>query len=153
MFSKKNPKQTKIAVKEHPPSIVSADLEIIGDLKSDGDIQIDGKVDGDVISKNLTISSTAVIRGSIEAVEVVVAGEVFGQIKAQKVRLLKTSRITADIFQESLAIEAGAYFEGHCRHLNEDKYSFAAAGAQVTLPPKRTVAKVDATVLKAGAVK
>ena len=87
MFSKKNPKQTKIAVKEYPPSIVSADLEIIGDLKSDGDIQIDGKVDGDVISKNLTIGSTAIVRGSIEAVEVVVAGEVFGQIKAQKVRL------------------------------------------------------------------
>ncbi len=33
---------------EGVPSIISSDLEIVGDLKSDGEIQIDGTVKGDI---------------------------------------------------------------------------------------------------------
>ena len=42
--AKKAPAKPKI------PSIISADLHILGNLKTDGDIQIDGIVDGDVES-------------------------------------------------------------------------------------------------------
>ena len=39
-------------------------------------------------------------------------GTVSGQVRAKTVRLDASAKVTADITHESLAIEAGAYFEG-----------------------------------------
>ena len=44
-------------VKSSPPSIISADLRIFGDLNSDGEIQIDGTVDGDTLTWKADITS------------------------------------------------------------------------------------------------
>jgi cytoskeletal protein CcmA (bactofilin family) len=90
------------------PSLLSADLVINGNLTSEGDMQVDGKVEGDILSKQLTISSQAVVRGSVEADTVVVAGEVTGQIKARHVTLTKTAKVIADVLQERLTIEPSA---------------------------------------------
>ncbi len=44
-------------------------------------------------------------------------GTVSGRVQAKTVRLAKSAKVTADITQESLAIEAGAYFEGQVQPL------------------------------------
>ena len=49
------------------PSIISADLKIVGDLNSGGDLQIDGAVEGDITSRSLTIGESAVVRGVMVA--------------------------------------------------------------------------------------
>lgn len=103
------------------PSLLSADLTITGNLQSAGDMQIDGTVEGDIRSTKLTISNTAVVRGSVEAEQVVIAGHVTGQIKARHVTLNKTARVVADVIQERLTIEPGAFFEGNCRHFPGDE--------------------------------
>lgn len=94
------------------PSIISPDLKITGNLKSNGDIQIDGTVEGDIDSRLLTIGQTAQIQGSITAETVRISGKVEGQVKAKNVTLDKTARMTGDITHESLTMEAGAQFEG-----------------------------------------
>lgn len=116
-------KQKKTVKAESPgvqkpaaPSIISADLSINGNLNSDGDIQVDGTVEGDIVSKKLTVSSSATVRGAVEADMVVIAGSITGQIKARHVSLSKTARVIADVVQERLSIEPGAFFEGNCRH-------------------------------------
>lgn len=98
------------------PSIISSDLTINGNLTSDGDVQVDGTVEGDISSNKLTVSSSATVRGAIECETVVIAGHVTGQIKARHVTLAKTARVIADVIQERLSIEPGAFFEGNCRH-------------------------------------
>jgi cytoskeletal protein CcmA (bactofilin family) len=103
------------------PSLLSADLTITGNLQSAGDMQIDGTVEGDIRSTKLTISNTGVVRGSVEAEQVVIAGHVTGQIKARHVTLNKTARVVADVIQERLTIEPGAFFEGNCRHFPGDE--------------------------------
>lgn len=148
MFGEKDTKKTKSAAKICVPSIISSDLEIDGNLKSTGDIQIDGRVNGDVTSNTLTISAQAVVRGTLQATDVVIAGEVIGSIQAKNVKLMKSAHITADICHESLAIEAGAHFEGHCRQINEGKYALDATPKQVSLPPKRLVKKADAKTVE-----
>ena len=110
------PETAAAATKPAAPSIISSDLSINGNLNSDGNIQVDGTVEGDIVSNKLTISSTAVVRGAIEAETVVIAGAVTGQIKARHVTLIKTARVIADVIQERLSIEPGAFFEGNCRH-------------------------------------
>ena len=107
MFSQKKPTsktETAAAPKPAAPSIISSDLSINGNLNSGGDIQVDGTVEGDIVSKKLTVSSSATVRGAI------------GQIKARHVPLIKTARVIADVVQERLSIEPGAFFEGNCRH-------------------------------------
>ncbi len=132
MFSSKQKTPSKPEVGSAPkapaaPSIISSDLTISGNLNSDGDVQVDGTIEGDIISNKLTVSSSATVRGAIECDTVVIAGHVTGQIKARHVTLAKTARVIADVIQERLSIEPGAFFEGNCRH-------FPSEGEKKALP-------------------
>jgi cytoskeletal protein CcmA (bactofilin family) len=98
------------------PSIISADLIVTGTLVSNGDIQIDGVVEGDVRSVGLVIGEKAEIHGEILAEDITVRGRVIGRIRARKVQLAATSHVEGDILHEAFAVEAGAFFEGNCRH-------------------------------------
>jgi cytoskeletal protein CcmA (bactofilin family) len=101
------------------PSIISADLQIVGDMSSGGDLQVDGAVQGDIRSQALTIGESAQVRGSVYAETVRVCGSVIGQIEAKRVELTRTARVTGDILHEVLSIESGAYLEGNCRRIDE----------------------------------
>jgi cytoskeletal protein CcmA (bactofilin family) len=98
------------------PSIVSADLTVTGALNTTGDMQIDGIVEGDVRSVGLVIGERAEIHGEIWAEDVTVRGKVTGRIHARKILLAATSHVEGDILHEAFAVEAGAFFEGNCRH-------------------------------------
>jgi cytoskeletal protein CcmA (bactofilin family) len=116
------------------PSIVSANLRVTGDLESEGDIQIDGMVEGDVRSTTVTVGEHAVVSGSIEADTVHVAGTVKGQINGKMVELARSAKVTGDIVHESLSIEAGAFVQGLCRHVDNLKRTSGADGKEPTGP-------------------
>ncbi|MFP3942308.1 MAG: polymer-forming cytoskeletal protein [Alphaproteobacteria bacterium] len=98
------------------PSIVSADMTIVGAITAGGDIQVDGKVEGDIVAESLTVGEKATINGEVLAEEVIVRGIVQGSIKAEKVQLCSGARVQGDILHAALAVETGALFEGNCRH-------------------------------------
>jgi cytoskeletal protein CcmA (bactofilin family) len=98
------------------PSIISADMAIQGAVNSAGDVQIDGRVEGDVRSASLVVGEQAEIHGEVFAEDVTVRGKVVGRIHARKLLLAATSHVEGDITHEALAVEAGAFFEGNCRH-------------------------------------
>lgn len=126
MFSKSSKSsgstmESRPVVKSTPPSIISADLRIVGDLSSDGEIQVDGAIDGDIRTKSLLVGETAHIKGEIIADSVHVHGTVNGQIKSRSVNLAKTAHVVGDVLHEDLSIETGAFLEGHCKRLPETK--------------------------------
>jgi cytoskeletal protein CcmA (bactofilin family) len=98
------------------PSIISGDLIVNGMLSSTGDMQIDGRVEGDVRSTGLVIGEKAFIHGEVMAEDVTVRGRVQGSIRARKVLLCSTCHVEGNILHEAFAVEAGAFFEGNCRH-------------------------------------
>lgn len=102
------------------PSIISANLHIVGNLKTEGEIQVDGVIDGDVTAQALTIGSHARISGELVADDIVVHGQISGKISARSVKLVKTAKVIGDILHEVLAIEAGAHIEGQLRRLDDD---------------------------------
>lgn len=120
MFSK-----NKKSINQQPtqvrmvPSIISADLKIIGDLESAGEVQIDGEVSGDIRAKVLLVGESAIIRGEVLGETVRVHGNVYGQIKAKFVNLAKTAHVVGDILHENLSIQEGAFLEGHMMHMSE----------------------------------
>jgi cytoskeletal protein CcmA (bactofilin family) len=102
------------------PSIISSNLHIVGNLKTEGEIQIDGVIDGDVTAVSVTVGAHARIAGELVADDIIVHGAISGKISARQVRLAKTAKVVGDIVHEVLAIEAGAHIEGQLRRLDEE---------------------------------
>ena len=101
------------------PSIISKDLKIIGNLQSPNDIIIEGKVTGDISARNLTVKETSEIDGHIRAEEAILEGFVKGEVRGAKIRLNKSARVQGDIIHGTIAIEAGAHFEGSVKRTEE----------------------------------
>jgi len=127
-----------------PPSTLSTDLTITGNLKTTGDIQVEGTVEGDIRAHLLTVGETAVIKGEIVADDVVVNGRVVGRVRGLKVRLTSTARVEGDIIHKTIAIESGAHFEGSVQRQDDplntgapkNKAAATAAAAASTETPK-----------------
>jgi len=124
------------STKDAPPSLISADLQIVGNLRSQGEVQIDGTVDGDVAANALTIGERATINGEIVADDVVVKGRVNGRIRARKVQLAKSAHVVGDIWHELLAIDSGAFVEGHCKRTDKPT-EMSEARIKPVAQPKR----------------
>ncbi len=103
-----------------PPSLLSSSLKITGDLHTNGEVQIDGHVVGDITANALIIGESADVNGEIIADTLRVHGKVTGQIRSKSVSLAKTAHVKGDILHENLAIEQGAFLEGHCRRIEEN---------------------------------
>ncbi len=108
------------------PSIISADLKIVGDLKCTGDIQIDGTIEGLVKGGLIIVGERATVDGSIVAETVRIFGTVNGRVRAKTVHLDKTGKVIGDIAHEILTIEASAYFEGQLQPLESVNPGWAA---------------------------
>ncbi|MSO72209.1 MAG: polymer-forming cytoskeletal protein [Rhodospirillaceae bacterium] len=107
-----------IAVKA-VPSIISADLSIEGNLNSGGEIQVDGVVNGDIRCKALIVGVKGSVVGEVVAQTVRMHGAIKGLIRSKSVFLASTARMSGEVEHESLAIEPGAYMEGHCKRITE----------------------------------
>lgn len=108
-----------IAVKA-VPSIISSDLTIEGNLNSSGEIQVDGVVHGDIRCKALIVGVKGSVTGEVVAQTVRMHGSIKGMVRAKSVFLASTARMAGDVEHESLAIEPGAYIEGHCKRITEN---------------------------------
>lgn len=94
------------------PSVLAADLHILGNLVSDGVIDIDGKIDGNVKAHTVNIRTNGLVRGDVMADIVHVHGAVEGVIKGKSVTLYHTAKVVGMIMHESITIEDGAFVDG-----------------------------------------
>ncbi|MBI1393025.1 MAG: polymer-forming cytoskeletal protein [Alphaproteobacteria bacterium] len=101
------------------PSIISADVRMLGNIDSAGEVQLDGELEGDIRAGVLIVGEKAIVRGEIVCDNVTVRGRVEGGIRAKNVTLAATAHIEGDILHSSLAVESGAHFEGNCRHSDD----------------------------------
>jgi cytoskeletal protein CcmA (bactofilin family) len=82
-----------------------------------GPVRIDGTVRGEVVATGpVWVGESGRLEGRLEADQIVVAGEVQGELRARSsVRLLATARVCASVETPSLSLEEGAQLEGRCR--------------------------------------
>ena len=116
-----------------PASVLSADLQITGNIKTTGDVNIEGNVEGDIRAHLLTVGEGATVKGECMADDVVVNGRVVGKVRGLKVRLTSTARVEGDIIHKTIAIESGAHFEGSVQR-QEDPLNAKAGGAAAPAP-------------------
>ncbi len=102
-----------------------------GELKFSNSIRIDGKFQGKIVSSDeLIVGEKGDIDAEIEVGRISVGGKVKGTIKAlEKVELLPTSKVDANIITKHLVINEGAIFNGSC---SMDAKSHIDKGLSVT---------------------
>lgn len=96
------------------PSIISENTKICGDIISDGIIHIDGHVEGDVTCEELVIGLKGSVVGSVNVTNLHLYGVLQGKAMVDKLFVAKTAKLLGDATHNSIAIEPGAYIDGHC---------------------------------------
>jgi len=95
-------------------NVLTADVEIKGNLKFTGEMAFEGKLDGEIQTDGvLTLGDSAVITGNITAQSVVVRGKVNGNINAkEKIEIKAKAELFGDIRATKLVVEEGVTFVG-----------------------------------------
>ena len=96
-------------------SLIAADLTIEGKIEGTGDVRIAGRFKGDVnVQGNLTIEHGAKLNGGVRAQQVLVSGELEGNIEsASLVELRDSAVLTGDLKAGSLTVASGSKIRGH----------------------------------------
>lgn len=96
-------------------SVIAADITIEGKIEGSGDVRIAGRFKGDVnVQGNLTIEHGAKLNGGVRAKQVLVSGELEGNIEsADLVELRDSAALTGDLKAGSLTVAPGCKIRGH----------------------------------------
>ncbi len=96
-------------------AMIGKSVKIVGDISGNEDLVMDGDLQGTIRlpGARLTIGPAARVRGDVFAKDVVVFGQLDGDIHAPgRVELRATARLLGNIFASSLMIEENAAFRG-----------------------------------------
>lgn len=109
-------KNTSLTTKENGVNsvcIVSKETLIKGTIETASMFQLEGVLEGDIKGESLVhIGLTGKVKGNIIADSVLVDGEVFGEIIAERVEIGRTGQIFANIVSNIFVIQEGGIFEG-----------------------------------------
>ncbi len=97
------------------PSYLGPELKIRGQINGDEDFKVDGKIEGPISLGNhrLTLGPGAQILGDIHSREIVVFGDVKGNLMAQdRVDVRRDASVTGDLATSRITIEDGAHVKG-----------------------------------------
>jgi cytoskeletal protein CcmA (bactofilin family) len=85
-----------------------------GELSAEGAFRIDGTIEGTVASRaEVVIGETGVVRGDVVGTDVVVAGQIIGNVRCSgHLEILAKGKVEGDIVAQSVRIETGGVFRG-----------------------------------------
>lgn len=105
------------APKRPDPSVLSANTEMKGSIKTSDELFIQGKLEGDVRATSIVVCAGGIVRGDISADSVSVYGAVTGNIEARDVRLCAGAVVDGEIRHNTLGIDPAASFEGSIKRV------------------------------------
>jgi cytoskeletal protein CcmA (bactofilin family) len=78
---------------------------------------LNGRFKGEISTTDtLIIGDKGVMNGDVRAGQVLIRGEVVGNVfAAERVELKRTARVFGDVEAPVVVVEEGVLFEGHCR--------------------------------------
>lgn len=100
--------------RKNAESVISAGLTIEGTISGNGDVRIAGQFKGDVnVQGSLTIEAGAKLVGGVRASNVIIDGELEGNIDAaSRVELRSTGVLNGNLNTGSLTVAAGSRMRG-----------------------------------------
>jgi cytoskeletal protein CcmA (bactofilin family) len=103
--------------KEEINAFLGKDTEFEGKFSFTGAVRIDGKFSGEIESSGtLIVGETAAIKSQIHVADMIISGEVNGDIVAEnKIEISVPGKLFGNIQTPKLVIEEGVIFEGKCK--------------------------------------
>lgn len=97
-------------------TLIGKQASFEGVLKVAGSLRVDGAVSGEIQGDaNIVIGESGRVTAGIQAKNVILAGEVRGNIAASgRTEITGTGRLYGDLRTKSLVIDEGAVFQGNC---------------------------------------
>src|SRR3984893_18735493 len=91
--------------------------EIEGRYTFSGPVMLNGRFKDEISTTDtLIIGDKGVMNGDVRAGQVLISGEVVGNVSAaERVELKRTARVFGDVEAPVVVVEEGVLFEGHCR--------------------------------------
>jgi len=121
-------------------TVISAKTEITGDVKFSGGVNVDGVIKGNLNADNgsgavLRVSNKGRVDGDIHAPNVIINGEINGNIYASEyIELAKDARITGDVHYKAMEMVMGASVNGQLRHEAGDSKASKKVPATQSVP-------------------
>lgn len=115
------------------PTIIGESTRLTGNIESEGMIHIDGQVEGDVTCDELIIGVKGLVSGSINTGDLQLFGTLKGKAKADNLFIAKSAKLMGDATHSTIAIEPGAYIDGHCIR-NNNIVAFETKEPEVVVP-------------------
>jgi cytoskeletal protein CcmA (bactofilin family) len=99
------------------PTVLAPGTEFDGLLSFRGAARVDGKLSGEVVAEGcLVIGEGGRVRARVEVDELIVGGELEGEIHArERVELLSTARVVGTLRCPRLSVAEGGILEGRCK--------------------------------------
>jgi cytoskeletal protein CcmA (bactofilin family) len=123
---------------------LGSSLHVKGEISGNEDLLIDGSVEGliQLDERKLTIGPTAKVTADIIAREVVVFGNVKGNLRAKdRIEIKKDGSVNGDLTTARIMIEDGAYFKGSIEiDKSAEKESGGSAFTRTSPAPAHTPA-------------
>jgi cytoskeletal protein CcmA (bactofilin family) len=122
-------------------------VKINGQIFSKEDLYVDGDVEGtiELAENKLTIGPSGRVQAGIKAREVVVLGQIQGNVEAMdKLDIRKDAKLVGDIKTARIIIEDGAYFKGSIDIVRQEAKKPASAPAPAPTPAAAPAAMATA---------
>ena len=106
--------------KDEINAFLGRDTEFEGKFSFTGTVRVDGKISGEIFSNGtLIVGESAVINSRIQVADILISGEVHGDIIAErKIEITVPGKLFGNIKTPKLVLEEGVIFEGNCSMKN-----------------------------------
>ncbi|MBW1612515.1 MAG: hypothetical protein B6I32_00510 [Desulfobacterium sp. 4572_20] len=106
--------------KDEINAFLGKDTEFEGKFSFTGAVRVDGKISGEIFSNGtLIVGESAAIKAQIHVADIIISGEVHGDILAEKkIEITVPGKLFGNIKTPKLVLEEGVIFEGNCKMKN-----------------------------------
>jgi cytoskeletal protein CcmA (bactofilin family) len=106
--------------KDEINAFLGRDTEFEGKFSFTGAVRVDGKISGEIFSNGtLIVGESAVINSKIHVADIIISGEIHGDIFAEKkIEITVPGKLFGNIKTPKLVLEEGVIFEGNCKMKN-----------------------------------
>jgi len=122
-------------------TVIGSNIKVLGNVIFSGGLYVDGEIQGEVAADSegpavLTLDENSVVEGDVRAPQILLNGEVSGNVYASEhAELLGKARISGNLYYRSLQMALGAEVNGQLVHT--DEFDEGGAVLESKTPPDK----------------
>ena len=112
-------------------SLLSKNVKIEGEIQGPENLHVEGYLKGAVeLSGDIFIGNTGIVEADVEAKNIVIQGELTGNVKAhQQLEIHPSGKLIGDCTAASIDIKEGAVFEGRSNMIKSSRTAVSSRPA------------------------